>query len=47
MKKAALAPLASQFPNRTQQMSDKYNTIKKALNDQSGWGLIEEDLNLD
>jgi len=50
-KKAALAPLASQFPNKTpQQISDKYHNIKRArskaakLNDQSGWGLMEEDL---
>jgi hypothetical protein len=50
-KKAALAPLVSQLPNRTpQQVSDKYSNIKRAytkaaqLNDQSGWGLTEGDL---
>jgi hypothetical protein len=49
MEKAALAPLANKFPNRTpQQMSEKYNNIKRArseaaqLNDQSGWGLMKE-----
>ena len=50
-KKAALAPLVSQLPNRTpQQVSDKYSNIKRAytkaaqLNGQSGWGLVEGDL---
>jgi hypothetical protein len=50
-KKAALAPLASQLSSRTaKQIFDKYCNIKKSrskaarLNDQSGWGLTEEDL---
>jgi len=50
-KKAALTLLVNQLPNKTsQQVSDKYGNLKRAyakaaqLNDQSGWGLMEEDL---
>jgi hypothetical protein len=46
-----LAPLARQFPSKTaKQIFDKYSNIKRAhskaaqLNDQSTWGLMEEDL---
>jgi len=50
-KKSALSSLASQLPSKTgKQIFNKYCNIKKAhskaaqLNDQSGWGLMEEDL---
>jgi hypothetical protein len=50
-KKAALASLVSQLPNKSsQQVVDKYGNIKKSyskaaqMNDQPGWGLAEDDL---
>jgi len=50
-KKGALSSLVSQIPSKTaKQIFDKYCNIKKAhskaarLNDQSGWGLMQEDL---